>query len=325
LKVADVPWLGDHKLEETVVFPRAGYIAMAIEAVSQVSGKSAADAPSFSLRHIQILKALVLSADKNDAGTEIFTSVSPMAISGTTKSKTWWEYEITSFKDGVSIIHSAGNISIGETKDTLKGSILPAEVDLETLTIRNWYGQFIKVGLNFGPAFTSIQEVATPRSKTGRHAVAKTKLLQGGGEGKEAESKYIIHHITIDALLQSGIIASTLGIIKELGPNVTVSIEEANFQTPKSAAYPQQLNWFIDASAQKVGFATSLIAAALHDGQGQVCATLKNAHAAGYQGGAKVEEEEDREPMLRVLWKPDVSILSNKGFADYLESSAKVS
>lgn len=301
LKVTDVPWLADHKLEETIVFPGAGYIAMAIEAACQVSGKSAADEPSFNLRHIQILKALVLSADKNDAGIELFTSLSPMAISGTTKSKSWYEFEITSFKDGVSITHAAGMISVGEQKESLEASILPPETDLETLAIRNWYGQFIKVGLNFGPAFTSIQEIATPRSKTGRHATAKTKLLQGGGEGKEAESKYIIHPITIDALLQSGIIASTSGVIKELGPNIPVSIEEASFQTPKSAPYPQQETWFVDASAQKVGFATSLIAAALHDGQGQVCATLKNAHAAGYQGGAKVEEEEDREPMLRVL------------------------
>ncbi|RDW91779.1 polyketide synthase-nonribosomal peptide synthetase [Coleophoma crateriformis] len=319
VRLDDVPWLKDHKLEETVVFPGAGYIAMAIEAACQVTGKTESDAPSFSLRHIQILKALVLSADKNDAGSELFTSLSPMALTGTTKSKTWYDFEITSFKNEISTTHATGMISVGETKETLEASILPAQLDLESLAIRNWYGQFTKVGLNFGPAFTSLKEIQTPRSKTGSHAIAKTKFLQGGGEGKEAESKYIFHPITIDALLQSGIIASTSGVIKELGPNVPVAIEEATFQTPKPLS---QEIWYIDASAEKVGFNASLITASLHDGRGQICMQLKNAHAQAYQGAAQVEEEEDREPMLRVLWKPDISLMSNKSLADHLFSSA---
>jgi len=107
-----------------------------------------------------------------------------------------------------------------ETKDTLSALILPAQLDLESLSIHNWYGQFTKVSLKFGPAFTSIKEIQMSRSKSGSHAIAKTKFLPGGGEAKEAESKYIFHPITIDALLQSGIIASTSGVIKELGPNV---------------------------------------------------------------------------------------------------------
>ncbi|CAG8973482.1 hypothetical protein HYALB_00011077 [Hymenoscyphus albidus] len=318
LKVEDVPWLKDHKLEETVVFPGAGYVAMAIEAATQVAGKTVADAPSFSLRHVQILKAFVLSADANDGGAEIFTTLRPMAISGTTNSKNWWEFEITSFKDGISTTHAAGKISVEDTSDSLKASILPSAIDLEPLAMRNWYGQFIKVGLNFGPAFTSIKEIQTPRSKTGRHAIAKTQLLQGGGEGKTTQSQYIIHPITIDAMLQAGIIAGTSGVIKDLGANVPVSIGEAHFQAPKT---PAQEEWLIDTSAERVGFSAIVITAAMHNGQGQTCAYLKDVHATGYQGAAQVEEEEDREPMLRVLWKPDVSILSNKGFADYLATS----
>ncbi|KAK4992377.1 Type I Iterative PKS [Elasticomyces elasticus] len=319
LKADNVPWLKDHKLEDTTVFPGAGYIAMALEAVCQVSGVSTTDAPSFSLRHIQILKALVIPEDQNNGAVELFTMLSPMALSGTTKSKTWWEFEITSFKDGASTAHAAGTVAIGETKDTIEASILPNQVDLESLAVRNWYGQFVKVGLNFGPAFTSLLEISTPRAKSGRHAVGKTKLLQGGGEGKQSESTYAIHPITIDALLQAGIIASTSGVIKELGPNVPVTIEEAYFQTPKASS-PE--TWIIDASAEEVGFSRKLISAALHDGEGHICAYLKNAHAVGYQGAAQVKDEEAREPMLRVLWKPDVESMSSTGFSEYLRLSA---
>lgn len=316
LKTNDVPWLKDHKLEETVVFPGAGFLAMAMEGVWQAVGKNGSDSPSFSLRHVQILKALVLPTEKTEAATEIFTYLRPTALSGTTNSIIWWDFEITSVQRGLPTIHAVGMISCDGIK-SIQPKILPSSLDLESLAIRNWYGQFNKVGLNFGPAFTSIMEIQTPRSKTGMHAIAKTRLLQGGGDGIAAQSAYVIHPITIDTMLQSGIIASTSGVIKELGPSIPVSIEEAYFRTPNISS---QETWFIDAAAEKVGFGTSLISAALHDGQGQICAHLKGVHATGYQGTAQVQEEENREPILRLLWKPDVSTLSSQGFGDYLQS-----
>ncbi|KAG9698620.1 ketoacyl-synt-domain-containing protein, partial [Aureobasidium melanogenum] len=319
LKLENVPWLRDHKLDDTTVFPGAGYIAMAIEAVCQVTGVDTSSAPSFHLRHIQILKALVLSSNANDSGVDMFTTLVPMALSGTTKSKSWFEFEISSFNDGISTIHAAGMVSIGERIDTIKADVLPPVTDVETLAIRNWYGQFIKVGLNFGPAFTSLEEISTPKSKSGRYAVARTKLLRGGGNGKGTQSAYAIHPITIDALLQAGIIASTSGVIKDLGPNVPVAIEEAHFQYPRS--HSEEL-WHIDASAEKVGFATNLINATLHDGEGHVIGHLKNAHAAGYQGADQVVDEDEREPMLRILWKPDVDTISGDGLSEYLDSSS---
>ena len=72
LKVKDVPWLEDHKLNQTIVFPGAGYVAMAIEALCQGTNMTAAGLPSFSLRNVNILKALVLS---QDVGIELFTTI----------------------------------------------------------------------------------------------------------------------------------------------------------------------------------------------------------------------------------------------------------
>lgn len=37
LKVGDVSWLKDHRLRETIVFPGSGYLAMAMEAIMQVT------------------------------------------------------------------------------------------------------------------------------------------------------------------------------------------------------------------------------------------------------------------------------------------------
>ncbi|KAL2867458.1 type I polyketide synthase [Aspergillus lucknowensis] len=320
LKVEDLPWLIDHKLEDTIVFPGAGYITMGIEGICQVTGRQVSDPVSIRLRQFQILKALVLSADKNVPGVEIFTSIKPLALSATSTSKTWWEFEVTSYKDGLSTTHATGKLSITEDQDLVNPKIVPSNVDLEALAIRNWYGRFTKVGLNYGPNFQALEEIQTPRAKVGQHAIAKTPLLQGGGEGKESQSKYLVHPITIDVMLQAGIIASTSGVIKNLDANVPVAIEEAQFRTPQ--AQPQKA-CRLDATGTKIGFSAYMLNACLYDSQDQPCVILKDVRVTGYQGGAQVaDEEEEREPMLRVLWKPDVTTLSSDGLAQYLLSCA---
>lgn len=315
LKSDDLPWLADHKLEETIVFPGAGYIAMAIEAVSQVNDKSVLDPIKIGLRQFQILKALPLSADKNAAGVEIFAQIKPMVISATSNSKTWWEFEVISNVDGISTTHATCKISLSEVQNVVRPSLVPTSADLETLAIRNWYGQFTKVGLNYGPQFQALKEISTPRAKVGQHAVAKTQLLRGGGEGKETQSNYMIHPITIDIMLQAGIIASTSGVIKTLRANVPVSIEEAYFQTP--TALSQEVAT-IDCSTTKIGFAAYNMNLCLYDAQQRPCAVLKDVRVTGYQGAAQVSDEIEREPMLRVLWKPDITTMSGDGIARYL-------
>ncbi|PKX88903.1 type I polyketide synthase [Aspergillus novofumigatus IBT 16806] len=315
LKAEDNPWLLDHKLEDTVVFPGAGYIAMGIEAICQVTGRKSSDPGSIVLRQFQILKALPLSADSNAPGVEIFTQIHPMAISALSNSKTWWEFEITSYKDGIATTHATGKLSVTDTQELAKPSLLPENIELEALAIRNWYGQFTKVGLNYGPQFAALEEIQTPRARVGKHCRAKTQLLQGGGEGKETQSTYLVHPITIDVMLQAGIIASTGGIIRNLRANVPVSIEEAYFQAPST---PPKDSVYIDAETDRIGFAAYMINTCLYDSSNRPCVALKNVRVTGYQGAAQVTDELEREPMLRLLWKPDVTTLSSDGLAQYL-------
>lgn len=325
LRAHDVPWLLDHRLEDTVVFPGAGYMAMGIEAVCQVTGKTTTtDAGvSVALRQFHILKALALSADASAVGVEMFTDIRPMALSATADSKTWWEFEVSSYRDGLATTHATGKISIAETRASdlggKKPALVPGGADLAALAVRNWYGQFTKVGLNYGAEFAALSEIRTPRANAGMHAVARTALLQGGA----AQSAYLVHPVTIDAMLQAGIIASTSGVIKDLAANVPVAIEEAYFYAPSTARSEE--HYFVDANAQRIGFSSYMLNACLHDGQDRPVVVLKDVRVTGYQGAAQVADEQGREPMLRVVWKPDVTTLSSSGLAKYLSTCEDVS
>ena len=64
LKVKDVPWLESHKLGEDIVFPAAGFIAMAIEGICQVMDIKRQQRPRITLRNVNVIKALPIAFDE---------------------------------------------------------------------------------------------------------------------------------------------------------------------------------------------------------------------------------------------------------------------
>lgn len=324
LKVKDIPWVESHKLGKDVVFPGAGYLAMAIEAVCQVTDITTVDEPSFALRQFSISKALQLSMDANAEGVEVFTTLSPTKLSGSTHSKKWYDFAVMSYDNGKSVLHAQGMVSVD--KDGPIVSKYPStDIDLEPLATRNWYDRFQKVGLNFGPTFQTMKKIETHRKKKVMHTRAEVPYLQGGGQGKTKQSDYVIHPITIDTMFQAAIIASSAGIMKDLTCKVPTMIEAARFKAPMSNVEGQM--WTVDSISQPIGFSAIMIAGELHDGQGQVCAQVENVSAVTFQGAGPEAIEDERHPMLRVTWKPDVSKLQSNNlehYLDYINSAASV-
>jgi len=108
LKVQEIPWLQDHKLGYSIVFPAAGFLAMAIEAVTQLQNTTSAEGKII-LRQVNPLSLLVLPLD----GTiELSIQLRPLAISALNRSDTWWHFEISSYATGKSNLHANGNIAI---------------------------------------------------------------------------------------------------------------------------------------------------------------------------------------------------------------------
>ncbi len=324
LKIKDIPWVEGHRLGKDVVFPGAGYLAMAIEAVSQVTGMTKADEPSFALRQFSISKALQLSTDANAEGVEVFTTLSPAKLSPSTHSNKWYEFAVMSYDNGKSVNHAQGMVSI-DTDGPIISKYPSTHIDLEPLATRNWYDRFQKVGLNFGPTFQTMKKIETHRKKRIMHTRAEVPYLQGGGHGKTKQSDYVIHPITIDTMFQAAIIASSAGIMKDLTCKVPTMIEAARFKAPKSNAEDQM--WTVDSVSQPIGFSAIMIAGELHDGQGQVCAQVENVSAVTFQGAGPEVVEDERHPMLRVTWKPDISKLQPHNlehFLPYINSAGAV-
>lgn len=99
LKASEMPWIQDHKLKDQVVFPATGYMALAIEAVSQITGaktKKSAEL-AFEFRDINISAALSIP-DENDAAAKdlrLHTTMSMRKISAAKNSVDWHDFSVS--------------------------------------------------------------------------------------------------------------------------------------------------------------------------------------------------------------------------------------
>lgn len=302
LSVRDVGWLQDHKLDQTVVFPGAGYVAMAIEGVQQACQHHIKVAEgSVHIRSMKILEALVLpSGPLGDV--EMFTTLRPLPISAVVKSRDWWLFEISSIQGVGAVIHSTGEIRLVKDTTSISRKTMAEDSILEPNAIRNWYDALIKSGLNFGDSFRSMKQISVDRQRVHTVARADTELIPHQIEADEDCFSYAVHPITLDSMLQTSILASTAGRMRSLRAKVPVCIGEAYITR---AASLTQSSWHVDSKAESMGFGTTNVSADLFDTMGQVAATFTNVELAPYQGAAQ-DEVYERHPMLRVTWKPDL-------------------
>ena len=318
LRVDDIPWLRDHKLEETVVFPGAGYVAMAVEATHQACGFAVTDKVSIELQNVNILAALPVSTE-SAAQVELFTSLRPTPITGASNSARWYEFSISSFKEAISTTHATGSISMTDVIAPLSVKFDAPKGTLEPNATRTWYEKLIKEGLNFGKSFQSISAIHVPRMKSFRHCTTRVPLLQHMDEFANAPPTYVVHPITIDAMLQSAIIATTAGVTRDLRAKVPTRIGRAVIETPDRA---HEKSWHINSQAEVVGFGAAEINAELVDEDQNVNARIENVRLAPYDAANQLEQGAERHPMLRVLWKPDIhglGLIPEADFTKYLD------
>ena len=304
LRLEDVPWLRGHKLEKTIVFPAAAYIAVACEAMRQVLDFSSFEAQSnIDIRKITIDSALILSPEP----LEIFTTLRPRSTFSTPNASSWWEFEIISHQGNTSIKHCIGFISSRPYNDQLQIEQTFSASMPRSLSPRACYRRLSQLGLNFGADFQSLQEIYAEEAAI-HHLIKSTISLQRLPD--IGRSSYLLHPIAIDALLQTGIIADAAGILSQLRGMVPVFIESAQLCVPTSLGTSNVR--FINAHAHRSEPSAIGIDAKLEDEDGQLHAQITGLRMRPIP--MPIQESRDkRQPMNRLVWKPTLLLNSWSG------------
>ncbi|KAJ3578103.1 hypothetical protein NPX13_g2461 [Xylaria arbuscula] len=93
IRLDDLPWLQHHKIQSMVVFPMAGYVAMAVEAANQRAREASITFDKFELRDVSVTAPLIISEED----VEMTTSLRPHQDNVHISSEIWHEFRISSW------------------------------------------------------------------------------------------------------------------------------------------------------------------------------------------------------------------------------------
>lgn len=213
ISVGSLPWLTDHIIDGLVIFPGAGYICMAIEAIRQFNHESKPSQiiQSFDLRNVFFLKALVIPP--NPKTVDIRLSLRTPQ-SGTMK---LYEFRISAIsEDEVWYDHCQGLIKLevsspmGELNkfDTGQSDTVPKDQLLDImmpdcskrLDSKNLYNQLQSNGNHYGPCFAAIDELNIGDAMAiGHIRVPNVRSIMPSNYMQP----HIIHPTTLDALMHT--------------------------------------------------------------------------------------------------------------------------
>ena len=309
LRLKDVPWLDDHKLLPAPIFPAAGYLAMAIEAMSQYhyNAVAAPEIKGFSLRNVAINSTLQVPDD--EFGVEIILNLQPAQLTISKTSERWHEFRIRSLQNDQWTEHCNGSISVELERPSSSKTQFLIDAKSSPVSSSSWYEKFADIGLGYGPTFQGLTDIRARPSEN--RATATVALHTTEGNVKGGESAYPLHPSTVDNCLQLALIASHAGQVENVRQAfVPVVADEMSLWIPSDtdqaaiAAYGQ-------ATGQRRGLRGVYAQTQLFGGSSEMLMDIKNLRCISYDSTYQADTGAARNPYLRLAWKPDFDSLTN--------------
>ncbi|KAF6820842.1 beta-ketoacyl synthase domain-containing protein, partial [Colletotrichum plurivorum] len=204
LKLADLPWIRDHKMGPEIVFPAAGFVSMAIEAIRQstealrtLEGKVLPTKYHYKLRDVNFIRALVLE-DSSDDATKIMLALNPRVGA----KDSWHEFKISSQNGDTWLENCRGQVKIEETTAENSGASEAGTAPqplVDAVPGSLWYKAMHDIGYNFGPVFQKHLEIESlVGARESRSLVDLTPPTS-----EHPQSSYPLHPAAIDGAFQS--------------------------------------------------------------------------------------------------------------------------
>lgn len=212
VRLSDQPWVKDHVVDSNILYPAAGFIAMAIEAVSQTHKNIALETVGYLVHEMTIMNALVvpespdgvevqlllfpsndqllraqhsydfkiLSVDENDEWHENCTGRVGLEIRSVVNESNWKQHSIGSWPG---LAFSISEQSCARAIDK-----------------NHYYESVRRLGISYGESFQNLVQINQgPLRSLATVAIRDTAALMPA----QVEHPHIIHPTTLDAIFQS--------------------------------------------------------------------------------------------------------------------------
>lgn len=321
LRQKDVPWLSHHCLGGEVMLPGAAYLALAIEAITQLNEEemSPRHIKSYVIRDVVFASATVIP--DNEEGTETLFRLQPLIANSSNSCYLWYEF-------------SASCCAYGSWNETARGKIGLNMVDSmhrlqeppqseEAKWTKNKHIDLLDrlrdLGIDLGPSFTHIKDLYT---STTQHS-ARAELMVSKESGLlVAESRYVMHPTTIDSCMQPSTATLYRGDIDAMRcGTIPTHIREVIFFVPSTVylTRPSQLNVWTPEPLGNRAFSTNALLTG-HDG----AALLQMSGFRHVYYSAAVPHEmrgpRSRDLYMQEKWDVDIEYLENFQTVSFIEA-----
>lgn len=212
VRLSDQPWVKDHVVDSNILYPAAGFIAMAIEAVVQISGNSPTDIAGYCVHEMKIMSALVVPESSD--GTEVQLTLFP-STEQLPRAQQSYEFRILSVGDDDEWHeHCAGRIGLeikslageGNWKRSFMRSSPASSLSLseqlctQAIDTKHYYEGVQRLGIKYGPTFQNLVKI----SQGPLRSLASVEIQDIASQmPSRVQQPHVIHPTTLDAIFQS--------------------------------------------------------------------------------------------------------------------------
>lgn len=302
------------------MFPAAGYMAVAIEALRQIHEEYAIPFDGATLRDINIKTALVIP--EADEGIEIQLHL--QNVVDTTDKSSWHMFAFESLMDGRWTTHCEGKISANTnaemTEKDYESPVRPSNLT-QRVPSKRWYDAFSRVGFDYRGSFQQLHRIKSDRR---HHEAAADVSIQDTSGTMLGESRYIIHPATVDACLQLIIVSIHAGQHKEMPWGVVpIKITEVNFWFPQDdlGSIGNAVAWTETLEARHFNTHTKLMGKS-----GNLIMDIKGLRCVAYEAAIPpiMSSLKSRQPYMQSSWMPDISTLSPSQLAEHCDRTVVI-
>ncbi|MCJ1283110.1 hypothetical protein MMC26_002437 [Xylographa opegraphella] len=245
LRISEMPWMEDHIINGSLVYPGAGMLVMAIEAANQMADATQSIA-GFELKDVLFSRWLKIPQDSEGIETQLslhLSQDSPSAVSA------WSEFRLSAYENekwheccsgSVRVKYEATTDEVDMGKEDLEALKASCEIEAtmtescqQTLDAKMMYQHLAKDGSKYGSAFQRIVEV-----QFGEQNQAKARIELFKWPGAEHPQTHVIHPTTLDSIFHLSLVGFAKGGQKDIPTLIPTSLRKLWIKKT-GLSYPQ--------------------------------------------------------------------------------------
>ncbi|KAI9892063.1 MAG: Type I Iterative PKS [Vezdaea aestivalis] len=318
IRVSENPWIRDHKITGSTLYPGAGALCMAIEASRQTADHTK-EIASYVIKEVCFSKPLNVPLTAEGVETHVY--LRNFRESSTASSSMWKDFRLYCFENdqwketcraivGIEYVkpHTAvdggreDQMELEMAQELYKQGEKNCKIKVDT---KQLYELFDTAGFNFGPMFNCLEDLRYSDDEEAISTIKPRDVASKQPKGKMDE--HVIHPTTLDAILQMIIPTLTQGgrdLTRVMIPSFIGELRISH----RMMQHPEQFK--LHCKAENQGFREARATMyGLSDDMNALLAILKDFRTVAITG--RIEKESVRRLCYNIDWKPDGELIDH--------------